>query len=202
MKQMRYAGAVSRLIGELARLPGIGSKTAQRLAFFLLNASPEVAERLADAIREARAVIRHCSVCGNLTDVDPCGVCADHARDGGVICVVQDPRDVAAIEKYRGFKGVYHVLHGALSPLAGVGPEELNIKSLLARLGDGAVREVILATNPDVEGDATALYLARLIKPLGVKVTRIAHGLPVGAHLEYADEITLGKAIEGRQEIK
>lgn len=202
MKQMRYAGAVSRLVGELARLPGIGSKTAQRLAFFLLNASPEVAERLAGAIREARAVIRRCSVCGNLTDVDPCGVCADHARDGGVICVVQDPRDVAAIEKYRGFKGVYHVLHGALSPLAGVGPEELNIKSLLARLGDGAVREVILATNPDVEGDATALYLAGLIKPLGVKVTRIAHGLPVGAHLEYADEITLGKAIEGRQEIK
>lgn len=202
MKQMRYAGAVSRLVGELARLPGIGSKTAQRLAFFLLNASPEVAERLAGAIREARAVIRRCSVCGNLTDVDPCGVCADHARDRGIICVVQDPRDVAAIEKYRGFKGVYHVLHGALSPLAGVGPEELNIKSLLARLGDGAVREVILATNPDVEGDATALYLAGLIKPLGVKVTRIAHGLPVGAHLEYADEITLGKAIEGRQEIK
>lgn len=198
---MRYAGAVSRLIGELARLPGIGSKTAQRLAFFLLSAPPEVAAGLADAIREARMQVRRCPVCGNLTDREPCVVCADEARDGGLICVVQDPRDVAAIEKYRGFKGVYHVLHGALSPLSGMGPEELNIKSLLARLESGRVREVILATNPDVEGDATAIYLARLVKPLGVTVTRIAHGLPVGAHLEYADEITLGKAIEGRREI-
>ncbi|WP_347491486.1 recombination mediator RecR [Desulfoscipio sp. XC116] len=199
---MQYAGAVSRLIGELAGLPGIGSKTAQRLAFFLLSAPPEVAGSLAEAIREARDKVRQCSVCGNLTDVDPCPVCTNETRNNGVICVVQDPRDVAAIEKYRGFKGVYHVLHGALSPLAGVGPQELNIKSLLARLAGGAVREVILATNPDVEGDATALYLARLIKPLGVKVTRIAHGLPVGAHLEYADEVTLGRAIEGRREIE
>lgn len=198
---MRYTGAVARLIGELARLPGIGSKTAQRLAFFLLSAPPEVAAGLSDAIREAREQVRRCPVCGNLTDREPCVVCADETRDSGVICVVQDPRDVAAIEKYRGFKGVYHVLHGALSPLSGVGPGELNIKSLLARLERGRVREVILATNPDVEGDATALYLARLVKPLGVTVTRIAHGLPVGAHLEYADEITLGKAIEGRREI-
>ncbi|MFA7466873.1 MAG: recombination mediator RecR [Desulfotomaculaceae bacterium] len=198
---MRYAGAVSRLIGELARLPGIGSKTAQRLAFFLLSAPPEVAENLAFAIREARLQVRRCPVCGNLTDREPCAVCADGAREKAVICVVQDPRDVAAIEKYRGFKGVYHVLHGALSPLAGLGPEELNIKSLIARLENGLVKEVILATNPDVEGDATALYLARLIKPIGVTVTRLAHGLPVGAHLEYADEITLGKAIEGRREI-
>lgn len=198
---MRYAGAVSRLIGELARLPGIGFKTAQRLAFFLLSAPPEVAENLASAIREARLQVRRCPVCGNLTDREPCVVCADEAREKAVICVVQDPRDVAAIEKYRGFKGVYHVLHGSLSPLAGLGPEELNIKSLIARLESGRVREVILATNPDVEGDATALYLARLIKPIGVTVTRIAHGLPVGAHLEYADEITLGKAIEGRREI-
>jgi len=198
---MRYAGAVSSLIGELARLPGIGSKSAQRLAFFLLSAPPEVAENLAFAIREARLQVRRCPVCGNLTDREPCAVCADETRDKAVICVVQDPRDVAAIEKYRGFKGVYHVLHGALSPLAGLGPEELNIKSLIARLGSGHVKEVILATNPDVEGDATALYLARLIKPIGVTVTRIAHGLPVGAHLEYADEITLGKAIEGRREI-
>ncbi|HBX22905.1 MAG TPA: recombination protein RecR [Desulfotomaculum sp.] len=198
---MRYAGAVSRLIGELARLPGIGSKTAQRLAFFLLSAPPEVAENLAFAIREARLQVRRCPVCGNLTDREPCVVCADETREKAVICVVQDPRDVAAIEKYRGFKGVYHVLHGALSPLAGLGPEELNIKSLIARLASGRVKEVILATNPDVEGDATALYLARLIKPIGVTVTRIAHGLPVGAHLEYADEITLGKAIEGRREI-
>ncbi len=199
---MRYAGAVARLIGELARLPGIGSKTAQRLAFFLLSAPPEVAENLSSAIREARMQVRRCSVCGNLTDREPCAVCADEAREQAVICVVQDPRDVAAIEKYRGFKGVYHVLHGALSPLAGLGPEELNIKSLLARLESGRIKEVILATNPDVEGDATALYLARLLKPVGVTVTRIAHGLPVGAHLEYADEITLGKAIEGRRIIE
>ena len=199
---MRYAGAVSRLVGELARLPGIGSKTAQRLAFFLLSAPPEVAAGLAEAIREAREKVGRCSVCGNLTDSEPCTVCDDDTRDTRVICVVQDPRDVAAIEKYRGFKGVYHVLHGVLSPLAGVGPEELNIKSLLTRLENGRVGEVILATNPDVEGDATALYLARLINPLGVVVTRIAHGLPVGAHLEYADEVTLGKAIEGRREIK
>lgn len=199
---MRYAGAVARLIGELARLPGIGSKTAQRLAFFLLNAPPDVAESLSSAIREARMQVRRCSVCGNLTDRDPCAVCDDEAREKTVICVVQDPRDVAAIEKYRGFKGVYHVLHGALSPLAGLGPEELNIKSLVARLESGRVKEVILATNPDVEGDATALYLARLLKPIGVTVTRIARGLPVGAHLEYADEITLGKAIEGRRVIE
>ncbi len=200
---MPYAGAVSRLIGELAKLPGIGPKTAQRLAFFLLNAPPEVAENLAGAIKEAREKVRRCTVCGNLTDRETCAICADQARDKGIICVVQDPRDVAAIEKYRGYRGVYHVLHGALSPLAGVGPEELNIKSLLARLERGAgVREIILATNPDVEGDATALYLARLLKPLGVKVTRIAHGLPVGAHVEYADEITLSKAMEGRVEIK
>ncbi|WP_041285065.1 recombination mediator RecR [Desulfoscipio gibsoniae] len=199
---MQYAGALSRLIGELARLPGIGSKTAQRLAFYLLNAPPEVAVRLADAIREAREKVRRCSLCGNLTDVDPCPVCTNQNRNNGIICVVQDPRDVVAIEKYRGFKGVYHVLHGALSPLAGVGPEELNIKSLLARLAGGRVQEVILATNPDVEGDATALYLARLIKPLGIKVTRLARGLPVGAHLEYADEVTLGRAIEGRREIE
>ncbi len=199
---MQYAGAVSRLIVELARLPGIGTKTAQRLAFFLLNAPPEVAVSLAEAIREAREKVRRCSVCGDFTDVDPCPVCSSETRNNGVICVVQDPRDVAAIEKYRGYKGVYHVLHGVLSPLAGVGPQELNIKSLLDRLSGGAVQEVILATNPDVEGDATALYLARLIKPLGIKVTRIAHGLPVGAHLEYADEVTLGRAIEGRREIE
>ena len=199
---MRYAGAVARLIGELARLPGIGSKTAQRLAFFLLSAPPEVAENLSAAIREARIQVRRCSVCGNLTDREPCAVCADETRDRALICVVQDPRDVAAIEKYRGFKGVYHVLHGALSPLAGLGPEELNIKSLLTRLAEGRVKEIILATNPDVEGDATALYLARLLKPIGLTVTRIAHGLPVGAHLEYADEITLGKAIEGRRVIE
>ncbi len=202
MKQLQYANALTRLIGELARLPGIGSKTAQRLTFFLLSAPPEVAVNLAEAIREAREKVRRCSVCGNLTDVEPCAVCASEMRNKKFICVVQDPRDVAAIEKYRGYKGVYHVLHGVLSPLAGVGPQELNIQGLLARLADGAVQEVILATNPDVEGDATALYLARLIKPLGIKVTRIAHGLPVGAHLEYADEVTLGKAIEGRREIE
>lgn len=202
MKQLHYASTLTRLISELAKLPGIGPKTAQRLAFFLLSSPPEVAGNLAEAIREAREKVRRCSVCGNLTDVEPCVVCASEMRNKKVICVVQDPRDVAAIEKYRGYKGVYHVLHGVLSPLAGVGPQELNIKSLLARLASGAVQEVIIATNPDVEGDATALYLARLIKPMGIKVTRIAHGLPVGAHLEYADEVTLGKAIEGRREIE
>ena len=199
---MQYSGAVSRLVGELTRLPGIGAKTAQRLAFFLLSAPQETAFSLAEAIRDAREKIMRCSICGNFTDIDPCPVCSDVKRDNRLICVVQDPRDVAAIEKYRGYKGVYHVLHGALSPLAGIGPQELNMRSLLARLKDSTVQEVILATNPDVEGDATAFYLAKLIKPLGVKVTRIAHGLPVGAHLEYADEITLSRAIEGRREIE
>lgn len=196
-----YAGPVARLIDELARLPGIGNKTAQRLAFHLLNAPPEVAHNLARAMTEARDVVRFCSVCANLTDGEICQICADPERDRSQICVVQEPRDVVAMEKTRGYRGLYHVLQGVLSPLDGVDADRLTVRQLLARLQDGRVKEIILATNPNVEGDATALYLARLIKPLGVKVTRIAHGLPVGAHLEYADEMTLARALEGRREV-
>jgi len=196
-----YPGPLARLIEELSRLPGVGPKSAQRLAYHLLNAPPEVARRLAEAIREARDTIGHCSVCRNLTDTDPCSLCRDEGRRRDVICVVEEPRDVVAMEKTRSYKGLYHVLLGALSPIEGIGPEKLTIRELMGRL-QGGVSEVILATNPNVEGDATALYLARLIKPLGIKVTRIARGLPVGAYLEYADEMTLNRAMEGRQEMK
>jgi len=192
---------MARLIDELSRLPGVGPKSAQRLCYHLLNAPPEVAHRLAEAIREARDTIGHCSVCRNLTDSDPCSVCRDEGRRRDIICVVEEPRDVVAMEKTRSYKGLYHVLLGALSPVEGIGPEKLTIRELMGRL-QGGVSEVILATNPNVEGDATALYLARLIKPLGIKVTRIARGLPVGAYLEYADEMTLNRAMEGRQEMK
>ncbi|HHW44638.1 recombination protein RecR [Desulfofundulus thermobenzoicus] len=199
---MRYfTGPVTRLIEELSRLPGVGPKTAQRLAFFLMNAPPQVAHNLARAMVEARDTIRFCSVCANLTDREICPLCSDPDRDHSLLCVVQEPRDVLAMEKTRGYRGLYHVLQGAINPMNGVGPEDLTIKQLLARLGEGKVKEVILATNPDIEGDATALYLARLIKPLGIKVTRIAHGLPVGAHLEYADEMTLARALDGRREV-
>ncbi|RKO67974.1 recombination mediator RecR [Desulfofundulus salinus] len=199
---MRYlSGPANRLIEELSKLPGIGPKTAQRLAFYLLNAPPEVAHNLARALVFARDNVRYCSVCANLTDREVCQICSDPGRDNTLVCVVQEPRDVLAMEKTRGYRGLYHVLQGAISPLAGVGPNDLTIKQLLARLGEGKIKEVILATNPDVEGDATALYLAQLIKPLGLKVTRIAHGLPVGAHLEYADEMTLARALEGRREL-
>ncbi|TEB08496.1 Recombination protein RecR [Pelotomaculum schinkii] len=197
-----YAKPVARLIDELGKLPGIGPKTAQRLAFHLLHAPPEVAANLAKAMQEARNAIHHCSLCGNLTDVDPCFICGDERRRRDSICVVERPRDVASMEKARGFRGLYHVLHGAISPMEGVGPEQLNIRNLLKRLSGGEVKEVILATNPNVEGDATALYLSGLIRPLGIRVTRLAHGLPVGADLEYADEVTLGRALEGRQEMK
>ncbi len=197
-----YAKPVARLIDELGKLPGIGPKTAQRLAFHLLHAPPEVAANLAKAMQEARNAIHQCSLCGNLTDVDPCFICGDERRRRDSICVVERPRDVASMEKARGFRGLYHVLHGAISPMEGVGPEQLNIRNLLKRLSGGEVKEVILATNPNVEGDATALYLSGLIRPLGIRVTRLAHGLPVGADLEYADEVTLGRALEGRQEMK
>ncbi len=199
---MKYlSGPANRLIEELSKLPGIGPKTAQRLAFYLLNAPPEVTHNLARAMVFARDNVRYCSVCANLTDREVCQICSDPGRDHSLLCVVQEPRDVVAMEKTRGYRGLYHVLQGAISPLAGVGPEDLTIKQLLARLREGKIKEVILATNPDVEGDATALYLAQLIKPLGLKVTRIAHGLPVGAHLEYADEMTLARALEGRREL-
>jgi len=196
-----YAEPVAKLIEELGKLPGIGPKTAQRLAFHILNADPGVARALARAIVNAREKTRYCSVCSNLTDTDPCQTCRDESRNRSVICVVEEPRDIVAIERTREYRGLYHVLQGAISPMEGVGPDELKIKELLARLRDSSVQEVIVATNPNVEGEATAMYLARLIKPLGIKVTRIAHGLPVGGDLEYADEVTLSKAFEGRREL-
>jgi recombination protein RecR len=189
-----------RLIEELQRLPGIGPKGAQRLAFHLLKTPREDTDRLVEAVRDVKERVTYCSVCNNITDVDPCPLCASDTRDHQVICVVEEPQNVGAIEKTRDYAGVYHVLMGALSPLQGIGPDDLKIKGLLARVATG-VREVILATNPNVEGEATALYLARLLKPLGVKVTRIAMGVPVGSDLEYADEVTMGKALEGRREV-
>jgi recombination protein RecR len=192
---------LTRLIDELKRLPGIGGKSAQRLAFHILRATREDADRLCDAVRDVKDRVTYCSTCNTITDVDPCRFCADEARDHHVICVVEEPQNVSAIEKTRDFKGTYHVLMGALSPLQGVGPDDLRIKGLVERVGRGDVQEVILATNPTVEGEATAIYLARLLKPLGVRVTRIATGIPVGSDLEYADEITMGKAMEGRREL-
>ncbi len=197
-----YAEPVARLIEELGKLPGIGPKTAQRLAFYLLNTDPAEARELAKAIIHAREKIRYCSVCSNLTDQEVCQICQDESRHRSVICVVEEPRDVVAIERTREYKGLYHILQGVISPMEGVGPNELKIKELLMRLKDNDLSEVIIATNPNIEGEATAMYLARLIKPLGIKVTRLAHGLPVGGDLEYADEVTLSKAFEGRREIK
>ncbi|HHY46196.1 MAG TPA: recombination protein RecR [Firmicutes bacterium] len=198
---MRYAEPLVRLISELRKLPGIGPKTAQRLAIFLLGAPEEDVRSLADAIIEAKERITYCSICGNLTDMDPCGICSDPERDRSVICVVEEPKDVLAMERTHEFKGLYHVLNGAISPMDGVGPEDIRIKELIARLKDGPVREVVLATDPNVEGEATAMYISRLVKPLGIRVSRLAHGLPVGGDLEYADEVTLAKALEGRYEL-
>ena len=189
-----------RLIEELQRLPGIGPKGAQRLAFHILKTPRDITDRLADAVREVKERVTYCSTCNNITDVDPCAFCSNTDRDQRVICVVEEPPNVSAIEKTREFKGLYHVLMGALSPLQGIGPDDLKIKGLLARVTNG-VAEVILATNPNVEGEATAIYLARLLKPLGVKVTRIAMGVPVGSDLEYADEVTMHKSMEGRREV-
>ncbi|HXF82091.1 MAG TPA: recombination mediator RecR [bacterium] len=196
-----YAEPLARLIEELSKLPTVGPKTAQRLAFHILRMSAEDAARLSEAILDAKARIRYCSVCFHITDVDPCALCTSPARSGALLCVVEDPRDVLAMERTREFKGRYHVLHGAISPLDGIGPDDLKIAELLARVRGGEVQEVIIATNPRVEGEATAIYLAKLLKPLGLKVTRIAHGLPVGGDLEYADEVTLAKALEGRREM-
>jgi recombination protein RecR len=189
-----------RLIEELQRLPGIGPKGAQRLAFHILKTPLDTTDRLADALREVKTRVTYCATCNNITDVDPCAFCSNPDRDRRIICVVEEPPNVTQIEKTREFKGMYHVLMGALSPLQGIGPDDLKIKSLLARVANG-VGEVILATNPNVEGEATAIYLARLLKPLGVKVTRIAMGVPVGSDLEYADEVTMHKAMEGRREV-
>jgi recombination protein RecR len=193
--------SLQNLVDQFKRLPGIGAKSAQRLAFHVLKTPREDAERLADAIRDVKDRITYCSTCNNITDVDPCVFCADTARDHRLICVVEEPQNVQVIEKTGGFRGVYHVLLGALSPLHGVGPDDLKIKGLLGRVDRDSVEEIILATNPTVEGEATAIYLARLFKPLGIRVTRIATGIPVGSDLEYADELTMGKALDGRREV-
>jgi recombination protein RecR len=201
-----YAEPVTKLIDEFKRLPGIGHKSAQRLAFHLLKVSPEDAQRLIAAIQEVKAKIIFCSVCNNLTDTDPCRFCSSPSRDPSIICVVEEPYNLVAVEKTREYHGLYHVLHGALSPIRGIGPEELHIKNLLQRLrpnesGESQVKEIILATNPNTEGEATANYLARLLKPLGVRVTRIAMGLPVGSDLEDADEVAMHKALAHRHEV-
>ena len=196
-----YALPVQRLIEEFEKLPGIGRKTAQRLAFHVLNLPEEKVRNFANALVEAKAKIISCSICGNLTDTDPCRICSSTKRDHGIICVVQSPRDVVAMERVREYKGVYHVLNGLISPLDGTGPDDINIKSLIKRVAHNKVSEVILATNPNVEGEATAIYISKILKPMGVKTTRIAQGISVGGDLEYADEITLYKSLEGRREI-
>ena len=203
-----FASPIARLVQQLGKLPGIGEKTAARLAFHILRASPEDAAALAAAIAEVRQKIRFCSVCCDLTESDPCAICRDQRRDGGLICVVAQPQDVLAIERAGGYRGRYHVLHGVLSPLDGIGPDDLRVAELVRRCGGGggdaqadAVREVILATSPSVEGEATAVYLAKLLRPVGVRATRIATGVPMGGELEYADQLTLARAIDGRREM-
>jgi recombination protein RecR len=196
-----FADPIVRLIDELKRLPGVGQKTAQRLAFHLLRVPPEHALALSDAIRQAKLTIRECSVCNNITDSDPCLYCASPTRSRKTICVVEQPHDILAVEKTRQYSGLYHVLGGALSPLEGIGPDHLKLKSLIERLKAGTVEEIIVATNPTAEGEATAMYVSKLLKPLGVRVTRIGVGIPVGSDLEYADEVTMLKAMEGRREL-
>jgi len=198
---MSHPEPLARLIDNLQRLPGIGAKSAQRLAYHILRTPREAADQLCAAVQDVKERVTYCSTCNNITDVDPCAFCTDDRRERHVICVVEEPQNVAAIEKTREFRGIYHVLMGALSPLQGIGPHDLKIRGLLTRVGEGGVNEVVLATNPNVEGEATALYLARLLKPLGVRVTRIATGIPVGSDIEYADEITMTKAMEGRREV-
>jgi recombination protein RecR len=197
----KFAEPMSRLIDELKKLPGVGSKSAQRLAFYILRASDEDAEALAAAVRDVKASLRLCSVCNNITDVDPCVYCTSLTRNQRLVCVVEEPTNIAAIEKTKHFNGVYHVLHGSLSPLHGIGPEQLRIANLITRVDAGNVDEVIVATNPTVEGEATATYLSQQLKRAGVKVTRIAMGIPVGSDIEYTDEITMLKAMEGRREL-
>ena len=197
----RFAEPMARLIEELKKLPGVGSKTAQRFAFHILRSSDEDAELLADSVRQVKASLHLCTICNNITDVDPCVYCSSPTRNQRLVCVVEEPTNIAAIEKIRNYNGVYHVLHGALSPLHGVGPEQLRIANLERRVQAGSVDELILATNPTIEGEATATYLSRLLKTSGVKVTRIATGVPAGSDIEYADEVTMQKAIEGRREL-
>ncbi len=196
-----FSAPIARLIEAFTRLPGIGRKSAQRLAFHVINMPLEEVELIAHTILDAKKSVRYCNVCTNLTDSETCAICADTSRDSSIICVVEDPRDVAAMERTREFKGYYHVLHGAISPLEGIGPEDIKIKELLRRINESSINEIILATNPNIEGEATAMYISKLVKPLGIKVTRIAHGIPVGGDLEYADEVTLAKALEGRREL-
>ena len=198
---MKELGPLRALVEQLQRLPGIGAKGAQRLAFHILREPRDDVEALIDSIRAVKEQITYCSICHNITDADPCYYCTEETRDRSLICVVEDPHNVTAVEKTHEFNGIYHVLMGALSPLQGVGPDDLRIKSLLERVGGGGVEEVILATNPNVEGEATAIYLAKVLKPLGVRVTRIAMGLPVGSDLEYVDDVTIHKAMEGRREL-
>ena len=196
-----YTEPINRLIEEFSKLPGVGRKTAQRLAFHVVNMNTNDVESLSNAILDAKREIKYCSICCNITDKDPCSMCSNKNRDVSVICVVEDPRDVAAMERTRDYKGQYHVLHGVISPMDGIGPDMIKIKELIQRVGTQDVKEIIMATNPTIEGEATAMYIARLLKPMGIKVTRIAHGLPVGGDLEYADEVTISKALEGRREI-
>ena len=196
-----YSPSIEKLIESFEKLPSIVHKTAARLAFYILNSSKEETEEFVSSIINAKKNLKYCSCCFNISDTDPCTICGNPKRDKDVICVVEDVRDIIAMEKTHEFKGVYHVLHGSISPMNGIGPDDIKIKELLARLMDEKVKEVILATNPRVEGEATAMYISKLIKPLGIKVTRIAHGIPVGGDLEYTDEITLTKALEGRREI-
>ena len=198
---MHYPEPISKLIDSFMKLPGIGPKTAGRLAFFVLTMKEDTVLDFAKALVDAKRNLRFCSTCGHITDIDPCHICQDVHRDSSMICVVQDPKDVIAMEKMRDYKGLYHVLHGAISPMDGIGPEDINVPSLLTRLQDEEVEELILATNPTIEGEATAMYISRLVKPSGIMTTRIAHGLPVGGDLEYADEVTLSRALEGRREL-
>jgi recombination protein RecR len=196
-----YEGIIQDLIDELGRLPGVGPKGAQRIAFYILAADPADVMRLANALREVKEKVRFCAICGNVAEEEQCRICRDTRRDQTIICVVEEPKDVVAIEKTREFRGRYHVLGGAISPIDGIGPDDLRIRELVARLADGSITEVILATDPNLEGEATATYLARMIAPLGVAVSRLASGLPVGGDLEYADEVTLGRAFEGRRRV-
>jgi len=198
---MYHVKSVDKLIGELNKLPGIGEKTAERLSFFILKNSRENVLRLADSLKEVKEKVRFCSVCGNITEDDPCRICKDETRDRTTICVVEHPQDLFLLERIRQYRGLYHVLGGAISPLKGVGPEDVNIASLLKRVKQGKVTEVILATDPNTEGEATAIYISKLISPRKVKVTRLAYGLPAGGDLEFADEVTLGEALKGRREI-
>ena len=199
--QSRAAAPVARLIDELHRLPGIGPKSAQRLAYHLLRATKEEAQALADAITEVKERISLCTLCQNTTDINPCLICTDEARDRSLICVVEEPLDILAVERTRGYKGLYHVLHGSISPMDGIGPEQLKVRELLERLRDGTVTEVIMATNPNLEGEATAMYVSRLLQPMGLRVTRLARGLPMGGDIEYADDLTLARALENRQDV-